>query len=103
MDWVGESPKIITEFLPRVLRGEPAKDSISNVLYSYLTNLHERRVINKPFPNTEEYRSVQGAPTPVTKHKREIKDEDLYYIQENLKKSVSEINIEVFGVVSVKV
>jgi len=51
-------PKSRKEYLPLMSSGKPSKNSLSNILYSYLINIHERRLRNKPLPNTEEYRSV---------------------------------------------
>ena len=71
--------------------------SISNILYNYLNALHDRRNMIKPFPNTEEYRSVKGAPTPTISRSREIKDKDLNFIDDNLKLSITTVNQKFFG------
>ena len=80
------------------LRGLPDKmQSFTKVIRPFLMNLHHRRVRVQPIYNKEDSRAVEGAPVPYTRERRELKDGELYYIENRLKGLTSHIHTEVFG------
>ena len=83
-------------FIPPKSQDDMSK-SLSCILFKYLGNLHERRQRKKPLPNTEEYRNVQGAPSPIIKRQREIPDSDLNYIKDHLVNAITDVNTSVLG------